>query len=112
MNMTNAAAAALIIGALLPFLVTFCKQDGWPKWANEIVTILACGAAGTLTVWATHGFAHFQVGNLLVVIAAVFVASQAAYAAYWKGTGTEAKLNRKSSFAKSPATTCAPLAKG
>ena len=100
MNKTNAAAAALIIGALMPFLVTFLKQAGWPKWANMIVTILACGLAGAVTVWATGGFDNFAVGNLLIIIAAVFVASQACYAAYWKNTPTEAAIDVKTSIIK------------
>lgn len=98
--MTNVAGAALITGALMPFLITILNQAGLPKIWNELITILACGAAGAVTVWATGGFANFKVGNLIGVIALVFVASQAAYASYWKNTSTEVALNEKTSLIK------------
>jgi predicted membrane channel-forming protein YqfA (hemolysin III family) len=91
--MTNAAAAALLISSIMPFLVTVVKRCNWPKWANILVTIATCAIAGTLTFWATGGFSNFNVANLLIIIAGIFVASQATYAAYWKGTDSEAKLN-------------------
>jgi hypothetical protein len=100
MNLTNAAAASLIISTAMPYLVTLLKQVGWPKWANMLMTIVACGIAGTITFWATGGFNNFQWQNLLIIIAGIFVASQAAYAAYWKGTVTEAKINQSTSFIK------------
>ena len=101
MNMTNAAAAALLIGAVMPFLISVIKQVKFPKWANWLIAAVLCAGAGTLTVWATGGFSHFQTANLLVIMATVFVASQAAYAAYWKGTSTEDKLNTLTSVGTS-----------
>jgi len=98
--MTNMQAAALIVGVLMPLVVTFLKQSGLTRNWNIAITIAACAAAGALTVWATGGFVGFKLANLLGSIAIVFVASQAAYQAYWKGTGTEAILNIKSSIIK------------
>jgi acyl-coenzyme A synthetase/AMP-(fatty) acid ligase len=84
----------------MPLVVTFLKQDGLSKTWNTVITVLACGAAGAITVWATGGFDHLKLANLIGVIAVVYVASQAAYQAYWKGTGTEALINIKSSIIK------------
>lgn len=100
MNTTNAAAAVVLISAAMPFLVTFLKQAGWPKWANWLITVLACIAAGAVTVWAAGGFAGFLWKNLLIVTGAIFLGAQAAYAAYWKGTGIEATINERFSFIK------------
>jgi len=91
--MTNAAAASLILGCIMPFIVSIVKQINFPKWANWTITLLLCSVMGTVTVWITGGFDNFHIGNLLVVIAGIFVSSQAAYSAYWKGTVTEEKLN-------------------
>ncbi len=99
--MSNMQAAALIVGILMPFVVTLLKQSGLTKTWNIAITIVSCAAAGAITVWATGGFNHLKVMNLLGVIAAVFIASQAAYQAYWKGTSTEAWINIKSSIIKS-----------
>ena len=98
--MSNIVAASLIVGSLMPFVVTFIKQSGFSKATNLIITILTCGIAGTLTVWATGGFDNFVLANLLGVIAAVFVASQAVYAAFWGNTTIEPVLNKKTSFVK------------
>lgn len=101
MNITNTAAAVVLISAAMPFMVTFLKQAGWPKWANMLVTVLSCAVAGTVTVWSAGGFNNFQWENLLIVIGAIFLGAQAAYAAYWKGTPTEATFNEWSSKVKS-----------
>ena len=99
--MTNVQAVAFLVGiVLMPLAVTLVKQSGLTRTWNTVITIVACAIAGSATVWVTGGFANFKVANLLGVIAAVFIASQAAYQAYWKGTGTEAILNIKSSIIK------------
>jgi MFS-type transporter involved in bile tolerance (Atg22 family) len=100
MKLGNAEAAALIIGVLMPFLVTVVKQIGWPKVVSMLITVVLCGGAGTLTVWSTGGFSDFQVANLLIIIASIFVASQACYAAFWKNTTTENKVNIATSIKK------------
>ena len=99
--MTNTQALALLVGVIMPLAVTFLKQSGLTRNWNTLITVVACGLAGAATVWVTGGFNNFKVMNLLGVIAAVYVASQAAYMAYWKGTGTEATLNIKTSIIKS-----------
>lgn len=99
-NIANAAVAVVIIGALMPYAVSLLKQVGWPKWANMGVTILLCAIAGTVNVWANNGFNNFRWENLAIVIGAIFLASQAAYAAYWKGTPTEDAFNQRFSHFK------------
>lgn len=98
--MTNVQALALIVGALMPYLGGVLVQDGLNKVYNRILVVLACGVAGALSVLVTGGFTNFHVGNLIGVIAAVFIASQAAYVAYFKGTATEAIINEKTTLIK------------
>ena len=93
MNTTNAAAASLVIAIIMPFAATIIKQVNWSKAVNTTIVVLLCVAAGALTMWATGGFDNFKAVNLLIIISGIFVASQATYAAYWKGTATEDKLN-------------------
>jgi len=98
--MSNLAAWAFIVSLGVPLLITFCKQSGLTRTWNKVITVAVCGAVGTVTVWLNGGFNNFKVLNLLGVVAAVIVASQAVYATFWKGTGTEAQLNIKTSFIK------------
>ena len=100
MELGNTEAIALITGTVMPFLVTVVKQIGWSKIANMIITIVLCAIVGSLTVWATGGFSDFQVSNLVVIIAMVFIASQACYAAYWKNTNIEGIVNIATSIKK------------
>lgn len=50
-----------------------------------------------LTVWVTG---QLTAANIVGTIAAVFVAAQAAYFAYWKGTDAEKALNELTSVVK------------
>jgi len=97
--MTKTQSVALIIGLAMPFLITVIKQAGLNKWWNLGIAVAACAIAGTLTVWAGG---NLTAVNILGTIGLVFVAAQAAYTAYWKGTSAEAALNEATSIVKSP----------
>lgn len=88
--MSNTEAIAILVGILMPFLITILKQVKFPKWANLLITVIACGAAGVATVWARG---DLQWANLAVVTALIFVSAQAVYASYWRSTEVEGKLN-------------------
>lgn len=98
--MIKAIELAPIVGLLMTFLASFVKQGGLSRNWNALITVLACGVAGIVTVAATGGFNHFSWAGLLGVVGLVIAASQAAYAAYFKGTATEAIINEKTSLIK------------
>jgi len=95
--MDNTQTIALLIGALMPFIITLVKQSGLNRWWNLLIAVASCGIAGTLTVWARG---ELQWGNWLAVVGVVFVASQAVYAAFWKDSGVETKIDELSSIIK------------
>ncbi len=95
--MNNTQAAALIIGGVMPFVITVVKQVGFPKWANLLISAVLCAGAGFLTVWAAG---QWSTTNILVTIGLSFGAAQSVYAAYWKGTRTEGLLNQATSVVK------------
>lgn len=95
--MSNTEAIAILVGALMPVIITIVKQAGLNRWWNLVITILACAVAGTLTVWARGELAW---SNLAVVSATIFVASQAIYAAFWRSTPSESTLNDATSLVK------------
>lgn len=86
--MTNLGALSLLIGSLFPILASVLRQNKLPRWANMAIIIIACAGAGVLTVLVGNQFnwAAFNSTNILITIGLIFVASQAVYSAYWKGS--------------------------
>lgn len=95
--MGKVEAAALIIGIVMPLLITLLKQMGWTGKVNMIIAIVACAAAGGLTAWVSGLFTGTAV---IVAIATIFSIAQAEYRLFWKGTDTEKLLNYRTSIAK------------
>jgi predicted ABC-type exoprotein transport system permease subunit len=79
--MGKTEAAALIVGVLMPLLVNVLKQAGLPRRWNLLIALAACAGAGAVTSWATGQLT----GEAVVVsIAIVFSAAQAAYQMYFR----------------------------
>lgn len=79
--MGKVEAAALIVGVLMPLLVAVLRQVGLPRQVNVLLALAVCAGAGVLTAYASGAFT----GQAVVVsIALVFAAAQAAYQMYWR----------------------------
>lgn len=96
-KVSNTETIALVIGIVMPLLVTVVKQAGLNKWLNLLICVVACGIAGFVTVWARG---ELQWGNALAAIATVFVAAQAVYGAFWRWMDIEGIINDKTSLIK------------
>jgi hypothetical protein len=92
--MTNEQAIAVILGIVMPVIVSFLKDCGWSTRQKFWFTILICGIAGAGTAFYTGGLAFTFEGaqKLLLDVAIVFSASQVVYKAYFEGTGLDQKL--------------------
>ncbi len=88
-------AAALIVGIVMPLLVAVVRQAGLPRWANTLIALAACGGAGMLTAWATGELTGQAV---IVSIAIVFSAAQAAYQLYWRDSKLVAWIDGKTTI--------------
>jgi len=95
MDYTTMIAAA--VGVFMPVLITLVKQWGLPRWANLLIALASCGIAGLLTVLARG---ELNWADWAAALTAVFVASQAVYAAFWKDSGIETYLNHLTSIKK------------
>ena len=95
--MGNVEAAALIIGIVMPLLITLLKQTGWSGKVNMIVAIVACAGAGVLTAWASGLFTGTAI---IVAIATIFSIAQVEYRLFFNNL--EAKLNETTSIVKCP----------
>lgn len=93
--MGNVEAAALIIGIVMPVILTLLKQVGWPPKVNFIIALVACAGAGVLTAWASGMFTGTAV---IVAIATIFSIAQVEYRLFFNDL--EAKLNEKTSIVK------------
>lgn len=88
--MDNTTTIALLIGALMPIIISLIKQANLNRWWNLVIALVSCGVAGFVTVWVRG---ELQAGNLLATIAIVFTAAQAAYASFWRDSTVETKLS-------------------
>ncbi|MHB8779813.1 MAG: hypothetical protein ACYC55_00305 [Candidatus Geothermincolia bacterium] len=95
--MTNTQAITLLVGILMPALISVLKQCGLNRYWNFLISVAACGIAGTLTVWARG---ELNLANVLQALATVFVASQAVYAAFWRDSGLETRIDVATSIVK------------
>jgi cell division protein FtsL len=79
--MGKVEAAALIVGILMPLLVSVLKQAGLPRQVNLLIALAACAGAGVLTAYATG---QLTGQAIIVSVAIIFSAAQVAYQAYWR----------------------------
>lgn len=98
--MDRVAAAALIIGNMIPFLLSVIVQVKFPRWVKLALSIAICTAAGMLTLYAAGGlnWASWSSQNLLITIGLIFGASQALYASYVKGSPVMTVINEATSY--------------
>lgn len=95
--MTKMTAAAAIVGIVLPLVVSFLKQAGFPKWLNSLIAAIVCAGAGVITAYA---MGQFTAVSVMVAIATVLTVAQATYLGFWQGSGVEDKLNIMTSIVK------------
>lgn len=96
--MTKLIALNVLIGALIPVIIAIAVQAKLPRWANMALTVVVCGIAGVLTVWAGEAGLHwvsFNAENILITLAVIFAASQAVYSSWWKASPVVAFVNTK-----------------
>lgn len=74
----------IIVGAVLPLVLTFIMQPKWAPTVKAIVALAAClvAAIGQVAVEGGFSASSFSASFLSIV-----VACQATYHGYWKHTG-------------------------
>lgn len=95
--MTKMTAAAAIVGIVLPPVVSFLKQAGFPKWANSLIAAIVCAGAGVITAYAMGQFTGYPV---VIAIATVLTVAQVEYLGFWQGSGVEDTFNTMTSIVK------------
>lgn len=97
MDYTTMIAAA--VGLFMPVIISVTKQAGLNKWWNLLIALASCAVAGFLTVLVRGELNWADLGAAVV---AVFIASQAVYAAFWKDSGVDTIIDDITSIKKKP----------
>lgn len=82
--MSTLDIASLLVGTLLPLLVSVINRAHWPSWGKGAVAIVSSVVAGVITAWATdqlHG------KGIAEAVGIVLVAAVGTYKALWQPAG-------------------------
>lgn len=79
-----------IVSVAVPFIVSWLKQDSWPKIARFVLAILIAAAGGLLSSYLAGDLSG---ASIIVSVLAVFTAAQVHYASWFQGLGLEDVLN-------------------
>lgn len=74
---------SLVVGFLLPALVSIVNRAEWKAWVKAVVALLASVVVGTVTAMLGG---QFTGANWVTSIGIVFGVSQAAYLTWWKNS--------------------------
>lgn len=85
-------AAVPLLGVLVPFLVSYLKEEHWPAWVKQILTLGICAGAGVIAIGATQGFEDLTFKTLTAYGASVFVIAQTVYRLWFKDSGIDKQL--------------------
>ncbi len=84
-------ALSILIGAFLPFVVSFLKSASWPREYKFGLAVAVSLIAGFLTAYF-NGQVVFTWSNFLLDAAIIFQASQVVYAQWFRDSAIEKML--------------------
>ncbi|HEY9523108.1 MAG TPA: hypothetical protein VIR33_07700 [Thermopolyspora sp.] len=88
------------IGTVMPLLIAVVVRAHWPAWTKAAVAVVTSLAAGTAGAWAAGELTGLPWAGSVV---AALVASQQAYARWWRPTGIAPWVEQVTTPAKEPA---------
>jgi peptidoglycan/LPS O-acetylase OafA/YrhL len=83
---SDLAMWSFLIGAVLPFAISFVQQPRWPSGLRATVTVVSCVIVGAGTTYFSEGGIDLD-GDLVSAILRVLIAAWGSYLAFWKPTG-------------------------
>lgn len=91
----NAATVALLVGLVTPYAVALLAQPSWSKTQRQVASVATAIVFGFVTAVTAGDIT--DPGNILLVIATTFAASEASYQKLWKPTGITSKVESATS---------------
>ena len=93
-ELTNSEAWAVLVGAVLPFVISYLKGCSWDDNVKFAFAVVICAIAGVGNAYFAGQLALTK-ERALVDFAIIFMASQGVYKLWFEGTGINATLTRQ-----------------
>lgn len=93
----NAESIALIVGVLIPALISVVKQANLKKVWNTLIAIAVCGLAGLATVW---GAGQLNFADWLKTAGIILGAASTVYAMFWRPSGIDTWIDNLTTVIK------------
>jgi peptidoglycan/LPS O-acetylase OafA/YrhL len=91
----NLAMWSLLVGSLLPPVMSFIMQPGWSRKAQAFISAAICVLVGAITVYLAG---DFKMGEELVTsILLVLISAQTTYRNFWKPTSIAPAIEKATS---------------
>lgn len=84
-------AIVLIVGALIPLLVSVVNRYKWDAAVKALVDLVLVIAVGVLVAWLTD---HWDKNGIIQTCAAIYVIAQVTLQSVWKPTGTTEQIEK------------------
>ena len=87
--MTNLQMWALLVGFLMPLLISALQRSTWPNPLRALIAFLACAVAGLVTAWLGG---DFNTTDIVSAVLVVLTTALATYKGLWKPTGVSPRI--------------------
>jgi general stress protein CsbA len=88
---SNLAQLSVLVGALLPFLISVLTQVKWSANVKAVIAFAIAIVASALTTWVSG---NFDLHNWATSLIAVYLAAQVLYRNLWKPTGATGLVSK------------------
>ena len=98
--MFDFVTASVVVGALLPLVISLVKNQSWSKQSKRVVALVASVVAAVLTVGASEGWSALDLtdsanwATLAASFGLVYTLAQTTYSGFWEGTGPDAAATK------------------
>lgn len=92
--MSNVQMWALLVGFLMPLLISALQQSTWSNPLRAGIAFLACAIAGGVTAWLAG---DFKTTDIVSAVLVVLTTALATYKGLWKPTGVAPAIESRTS---------------
>jgi hypothetical protein len=90
---------ALLIGFLLPHIISLVNQQHWSPGLKSIVAFGVCVVAAIVTVWAKG---TLDLHHLSATLGIIYLMARSSYAGLWKPLGVSDAIEASTTLHSSP----------
>lgn len=86
---------AILVGFLLPHLISLVNQQRWSPGLKAVVAFLVCLVAAIVTCWAKGSL---DLHHFAATASVVYLLARSSYAGLWKPLGVSDSIEASTSF--------------